>query len=135
LLESFSNYKAGHLRGQVDAGYKDKRDSKKDLYIKDDVHQDSRRQRSPSWGKVRREETPISSDWDSKGESSASDIGWGSMRNRQRDKSRTPPRDDKRFVKPQSRRNDRNDSWNGKRRVSPSRDSHLANKRLPQKEE
>jgi hypothetical protein len=77
LLESFSNYKAGHLRDRVDAGLKDKKDFKNDSYIKGEVHQDSRRQRSPSWGKTRKEETPVSSDWDSKGESSASEFGWG----------------------------------------------------------
>ncbi len=135
LLESFSNYKAGHLRDQLDTDLKDKKDFKKETHVKGNFHHDSRRSHSPGWGKNRKEETPLSSDWDSKGERSASDFGWGPTRNRQRDKSRTPPRDDKRFVKPQSRRGERNDSWNGKRRGSPSRDSHSANKRLPQKEE
>ncbi len=135
LLESFSNYKAGHLRDQLDMDHKDKKDFKKEPHIKWDFQHDSHRSHSPGWGKSRKEETPFSSDWDSKEESSASDFGWGPTRNRQRDKSRTPPRDDKRFVKPQSRRGVRKDSWNGKRRGSPLRDSHSANKRSPQKEE
>jgi hypothetical protein len=136
LMESFTNYKAGNLREQLDTDFKDRKDIKKESHIKGDSNHDSHRSHSPNWGKTRKEETPASSDWESTGESSTSqsDTGWGLHRNRQRRKSRTLPRDDKRFEKPQSRRGDRNDSWNGKRRGSPSRDSHSA-KRLPQKEE
>ncbi len=95
LLESFSNYKSGHLRGELESNLKDKKDSKREPSIKDDPVRDSRKQRSPSWGRTRKEETPVSSDWDSKGESSASqpDFGWGPNRSRRHGKSRTPPRD------------------------------------------
>jgi hypothetical protein len=130
LLESFSNYKTGHLREELESNLKDRKDFKKEPPIKDDPVRDSRRQRSPSWGRTRKEETPASSDWDSKGESSASqsDFGWGPTRSRRHGKSRTPPRDDARFEKPQSKRGDRNASRNAKRRACPSRDSHSANK-------
>ncbi len=133
LLESFTNYKSGHLREELEINRQDKMDFKKEPHIKEEPIGDSRRKRSPSWGKTRKDETPVSSNWESKGESSAtSDFGWGPTRGRRHGKSRTPPRDDTRFEKPQPRRGDRNDSWNGKRRGSPIRNSHAA-KRLSQK--
>ncbi len=48
LLESFSNYKAGHLREQLDTDFKDKKDFKKESHIKGDSNHDSRRPHSPS---------------------------------------------------------------------------------------
>ncbi len=41
LLESFFNYKAGHLRGQLDTDHKDRKDFKREPHIKGDSHQDS----------------------------------------------------------------------------------------------
>jgi hypothetical protein len=52
LLESFSNYKAGHLREQLDTDLKDNKDFKKESHIKGDFNHDSRRPHSPGWGKV-----------------------------------------------------------------------------------
>ncbi len=98
LLESLTNYKSGHLREELEANRQDKKDFKKEPPIKEEPIRDSRRQFSPSWGKVRKDETPVTSDWESKGESSAtSDFGWGHTRGRRHGKSRTPPRDDTRF--------------------------------------
>jgi hypothetical protein len=48
LLESFTNYKSGHLREELEANRQDRKDFKKEPPIKEEPIRDSRRQRSPS---------------------------------------------------------------------------------------
>jgi hypothetical protein len=93
LLANFTEYRAGHLKSSIeqDIEKKNKEDDKS-------MPSPSKRNRSASWGKTWRDTTPSSSDWESKGDSSASysdvDHGWGSNSQRPRDRRRaSPPRD------------------------------------------
>jgi hypothetical protein len=111
LLASFSEYRAGHLKEQVELTISEK---KKDSTTKDDSKGGAKREGgrapSPSWGKIKKDDTPSSSDWDTKGDSSTShsDYGWGDE-GRPRNQRRSSHRDNRKFEKPLPR-HDRRDN-------------------------
>ena len=75
LFANFTAYRAGHLQNALESDVKEKRDADS---VKNNAGSD-RIPTSSAWGKTRRDVTPSSSDWDSKGDSSTSqsDHGWG----------------------------------------------------------
>ncbi len=91
LFTNFTAYRAGHLKSSIESDIKEKRDGDS---IRNNVGSD-RISTSPTWGKTRKDVTPSSSDWDSRGDSSTShsDHGWGKPPARRKDHRRTPPRE------------------------------------------
>ena len=93
LLVDFTQYRAGHLKSSLVRDVERKKEDDRSM------PPPSKKDRSPSWGKTRRDATPSSSDWDSKGDSSAScsgmDNGWGNYSQKSKVRTRpSPPRDD-----------------------------------------
>ncbi len=107
LFANFTSYQAGHIRNLIvsDVNEKRKGEPKTDDTVKD------RASASPTWGKTKRDTTPSTSDWESKGDSSTSqsdnDNGWGKPPSRVKDRRRTLPRDDRRTERQRSPLNSR----------------------------
>jgi hypothetical protein len=109
LLVNFTQYRAGHLKSSLVRDVERKKEDDKNM------PPPLKKDRSPSWGKTRRDTTPSSSEWDSKGDSSAScsdmDNGWGNYPQKSKVRTRSSP----------SR-----DDWRNHRQRSPANSRHTA---------
>jgi hypothetical protein len=89
LLSKFNEYRAGHLKSDIEHDIEKKKEDVRSM------PPPSKRKQSPSWGKTRSNTTPSSSEWDSKGDNSASysdvDNGWGIASPRSRDRKSNAP--------------------------------------------
>lgn len=123
LLSDFTQYRAGHLKNSIERDIERKKEDDRSM------PPPSKKNRSPSWGKIRRDSTPSSSDWESKGDSSAScsdmDNGWGNYSQKSKARTRSsPPRDDWKNHRQRSPVNSRHSVRSqgaGKRQASPAR--------------
>ena len=132
LCANFTAYRAGQLKNSIEIDIKGKRDGDS---IRNNAGSD-RISTSPTWGKTRKDVTPSSSDFDSKGDSSTSqsDHGWGQPpARRNKDRRRTPPRDDRRIERqrspPKSKFSNR-DVHVRKRPASPSKEVQSAKRTM-----
>jgi hypothetical protein len=100
LFANFTAYRAGHLKSSIKSDVKAKMDGDS---VRNNAGSD-RISSSPAWGKIKKNVTPSSSEWDSKGDSSTSqsDHDWGKPPARRKDRRRTPPRDDRRVERQRS---------------------------------
>ncbi len=75
LLSKFNEYRAGQIKSGIEHDIEKKKEDVKSM------PPPSQKRHSPSWRETRTNTTPSSSEWDSKGDSSASysdvDNGWG----------------------------------------------------------
>jgi hypothetical protein len=127
LFTNFTEYRAGHPKNSIEIDVKEKRkgEPRTDDKVKNCASA------SPTWGKIKRNSTPFALDWESKGDSSTSqlnhDNGWGKPlpRPRANERRRIPPRDDRRSERqkfpPNSKSLNRN-TYTRKRSASPSKE-------------
>ncbi len=123
LLSKFNEYRAGQIKSGIEHDIEKKKEDDKTM------PPPSKKRHSPSWGKTRINTTPSSSEWDSKGDSSASysdvEHGWGNASLKSRDRKKvTPPREDRRDYRHRSPTDSRHSARSygfGKRPGSPSR--------------
>ncbi len=135
LLSKFNEYCAGQVKSDIEHDIEKKKEDVKSM------PPPSNRRQSPNWGKTRNNTTPFSSEWDSKGDSSASysdvDNSWGNASPRFRDRKRvTPPREDRRDHRHRSPNGSRHfgrSHGSGKRPGSPPRNPQPS-KRVTQRD-
>ncbi len=101
LLSKFNEYRAGQIKSGIEIDVEKKKEDVKSM------PPPPNKRYSPSWGKTRANTTPSSSEWDSKGDSSASysdvDRSWGNSSPKSRDRRKAaPPREDRRDYRQRS---------------------------------